>query len=1251
MKIKRLEICGFKSFVDRTVLQFDHDVTGIVGPNGCGKSNIVDAIRWAMGEQSAKTLRGRGMEDVIFNGSEDRGPHGFAEVAITFDNTDGLTPPEYADYSEIQVTRRLDRSGASDYLINKTPVRLMDVTNLFLGTGVGKRAYSIIEQGRIGYIVSSKPEDRRMLLEEAAGVTKFKLRKKAAERKMDQTRQNLLRVGDIVTEIERSLASLKRQAQKAERYKKYREEMRDLELHVASHRWLELTGAHGVIRAELDEQSAGVEGVRYALRVREAELETVRADVSVAESRVEKAQTQAYELDNRARLLESQIEHQSDLIKGSQDAESAMRRELEEIGVQREMLASERAGLEASLAALEEKEKEAEQLLATETAELERRRTSATDAEHVVSEARARLSDADTRIARAETVLHGFEQRRGEAKARLERLTNQGFELEQRAQELEQEAATIRARLEGLASGKIQTANQRDEIERELEALRVQIRESDSTLESLRERLTDRRSRLRSLEEVHARFEGVGAGVKALVANQGGATEGVLGMLADRIDCPAEWTQALAGALGDKLQHVVVRDRHSALSALKFLRDQSRGRATVVAQRGVNEAVRGTVNGEPGAIGWLADLVRVEGEDEGLVRELLDGVLLVESLEAALTLRDAGIPGFEGSLERVTFVSRDGEVVHPDGAMTGGAGEEAGAHLIEVKREIRELHDVVAELDASLTVAVERHGELRMGIASRQASIEAARTEAHDAELAILAAEKDEKRAQEDARATRERAATIAHEATELAASLSRADNDEREATFEIEAAREKKAEAETSVEASAAIYQQRRHAVDEQSSRVTEVRVGTAQARERAEADRGAMERLVRSLNELEMRNERLRTNIDEGGRQQTDLLAQQATAREELGRTAQLAMDSHAALAEVREAYEEIRRTMSFHEEDLKELRSSIDGSSQRINELAVNEREMYLELVHLLEQVESKHRLDLRHVLSDYHMRELPDASIKQRISELGELIERMGEINLTAIQEFEEKNERYTYLTAQRDDLEEALRQLDRAIRQMNRESRRLFHDAFHAINERFKLVFPRMFGGGKAELKLTDPENILDSGVDIIAQPPGKRLGSLELMSGGEKALTAVSLIFAIFQYKPSPFCLLDEVDAPPRRGEHRSLLGRRAPDDRPVAVHHHHPREAHHGNCRRALRRHMETPGVSKMVSVELSEQAMRRREGPRERSESSRGGVSHDGVRGGVSHHGERGAVSHRGERGGVKPPLGPCRRPGPPP
>ncbi len=1181
MKIKKLEVVGFKSFVDKTVLHFDHDVTGIVGPNGCGKSNVVDAIKWVMGEQSPARLRGKSMDDVIFNGSESRGPHGFAEVSITFDNSDGLAPPEYRDYAEITVTRRLDRSGRSDYMINRTPVRLMDVTNLFLGTGVGRRAYSIIEQGRIGFIVSSKPADRRTMIEEAAGITKFKVRKRAAERKMEQTRANLLRVGDILQELERSLASLKRQAQKAERYKLYRDEVRDLELYVASFRYLELFNETRVVRSALQTASAAAEGSRLALRVREAEIEGERVHVQTLGSGVEGAQNDAYELDNAVRVLEGQVQSLLERLESLREREQLAERELTALVGQRDALRQERDALAAALEDLEAAEAQTAELLTKESAELERRRLAVADAERAVSTARGRVADADRRLARAEAVLTSFEQRRAEGRERLEKLRVQHEGLLQRLQGLEEEREALLTRLTVLQSGKDEKAKTKEEIEAELAELREEMRDSDANLESLRHEAAEKRSRLSSLREVAQRFEGVGAGVRALMTRFGG--EGLVGLVADRVRCPAELDGALAAALGDLLQGVVVEDEASALAAMRFLRDEEAGRATLV-PRTLSvpgpTCLHADLSADAGVVGRLVDLVQGSDEDVAFLRRLVGDTIVVRDLDTALRLRHAGCQN--------VLVTLAGERIGDDGLFTGGAGDEGSTHLLELKREARQLESVVVDLDARLEAAVRRHGELRQGIAQRQAAIDAARTATHDAEIAIVKAEKDIRKAEGDAATVREAIARLTAEIEELAAALDRASDEEAEARSEIEAARGAVDEAKQELNAAEAIFAERQRSVEEQGARVTEVRVRAAQARERAESDRGALERLSRSIEALDQREERLRGDVTEGARQQGVLAAQLLVAREQIGEAITRAMEAHERLGEVRARYEEARHALGVAETDLRGLRTRIEEVSARVTELTLRDRELSMELEHLIEQIGERHRVDIRHVLDQYHNRSLPDEQVRQRVKELLRLIERMGAINLTAIEEYEEKSVRYEQLKAQSDDLNEALRKLEKAIREMNRESRRMFKEAFVAVNERFKRIFPQLFRGGKAELALTDPGDLLESGIDIRAQPPGKKLGSLELMSGGEKALTAVALIFAIFQYKPSPFCLLDEVDAPLDEANISRFAQAisQMTDRSQFIVITHSKRTMEFADVLYGVT--MEQPGVSKVVSVEL---------------------------------------------------------------
>ncbi len=1199
MKIKKLEIIGFKSFVDRTVVNFDHDITGIVGPNGCGKSNVVDAIKWVMGEQSAKMLRGKNMEDVIFNGSEARGAAPFAEVQLTFDNTDGLTPPEYRDYAEITVSRRLDREGRSDYYINKTAVRLLDVTNLFLGTGVGRRAYSTIEQGRIGFIVSSKPEDRRHMIEEAAGITKFKARKKAAEKKMELTRANLTRVDDIVGELTRNLASLKRQAQKAERYKEYRAEVRDLELYVASFRYLDLHTSIEAVTRDLDVAAAQAEGARVALRVREAELESERASVDVASREVERAQSAAYEIDNRVRMLHGQVQQYAERLGGLREREAQAEREQGELSSQRARLHDERDELLAAIDGVEEAEARSQDVLDEENEQLGLRRLAVEEAQRAVSNARSRAAEAQTRIARAEAAILGYVRRREDAAERREKLRLEREDLLVRVSEAAEERARLASELEHLRARKEHTQARKEEITAALAEGKRALVELERRVSELKDRLREKRSRLRSLEEVQQRLEGVGAGVRAIMTKYAAGPDervaaGILGLVSDRLRCPPELERALAGALGARLEHVVVSGTSDALAAVGYLREGAKGRATLVPREprlAVTPAF--DVPSSPGIVGRLAERVGSAPEDAALVAHLLGGVVVAETLDAALAAHAA-------SPAPITYVTLEGDVVGPDGSVTGGSAEDNGAHALEMKREMRDLAVEVSAIEAELEGAVAAYEAQKERAEGAEAEVDAIRAEAHDAEIALVAVEKDHRRLEEEHGRLGRRAEELAGEEQDLRERLETAEDEESESRAEIEEARGIELEAEDALAAAEVVYEERVAAVDAQNARVTEVRVMAAQARERAERDRSTLRRVERELEDLDARGKRLVQDVLAGVIEQGRLAGMIFVCKETLADLVSEAIVAQERLSAARADYDEVREAMGRNEGGLRELRGRIDALTADVTRLTLRQQELRMAMSHLLETVSERHETDVRHVLVDYHHRELPDASVNARIDELLKLIQRMGEINLMAIEEYEEKSTRFEYLDGQRKDLLDALDQLERAIRQMNKESRALFKDAFEAVNQRFKLVFPTLFRGGKAELKLSDPEDLLNSGVEIVAQPPGKKLGSLELMSGGEKALTAVAMIFAIFQYKPSPFCILDEVDAPldeaniARFAEAVSQMTDRSQ----FIVITHSKRTMEYADVLYGVT--MEQPGISKLVAVELRGE---RRPAPTERT------------------------------------------------
>jgi chromosome segregation protein len=1124
MHIKKLEITGFKSFVDRSVIHFDHDIVGIVGPNGCGKSNIVDAIRWTLGEQSAKHLRGRAMEDVIFNGSESRGPNGMAEVTLTFDNTNPeyaeTLPPEYKDYPEIAVTRRLFRDGTSEYMLNKTQVRLRDVTELFLGTGVGTKAYSIVEQGRIGQIVSSRPEDRRLFIEEAAGVTKYKQRRKQAERKMELTRQNLLRITDIVSEIDRSRASLKRQVAKAERFIEYRKELDDLSLHDATHRLLELIVTERVETDGLAESSEKAGASRTLLRERESEIEVVREQSSVTEARTDEASRRAFEADNDVSTLHAEIERSKDRLTHLGDRIGAGRTELDDIATRVLSLKTEQADFSSRIEDLsqDERAREADTLAETEAlAELQGEEAHASDA---VLDLRRKTGELTALAAGAEARIDGVAQRVEDGRARRDKMSNERDALTSELSEHTARKVALTQSVKELAEGKKLSAEEKAQLEKELEGLRGRQLESERVVDTAKNELSIKRNRLRALEDLHRRLEGVGAGARALL---GKGDARVLGLVADRLEAPEELTLAVAGLLGRTLQTVVVSDTAAGLELLAELQKSERGRADVIGLQPARVPSEPKSLSDARVLGRLADRLTFAEGDDSLRALVGDAVYVSNAADAVEIARSAG----------VTAVALDGTVARPDGVVSGGSGDDVASAMIEQKREMQQLRADVTRLEAEHTRVQAEHTALRARLTEVGTALERAREQAHVGELAHITAEKDLARAVGEIERTEARIARLGNELADIDSSLEQAAVLEAESRAQLDGLRTELDHLNGDLaraESTAAAWRER---VATQLSLVTERKVRLAQVKEQVEAARAALERVATALGELEARGTKLDEELNEASAAYGDTAARIMVARELRIEAVQAAKSAHAELDEARTLLEQVRQSLAGQEAELKTLRDALEVLDEAVRKHEMAAQRIGLEREHLLQNVRERFRgLDLRRVVGDYHMRMPPDAEQRRRIDELTQLIDRMGPVNLDAKAEHDDAERRFKELNDQKVDIEKALVELEHAIKHMNKESRRRFKETFDAVNDLFRKTFFKMFRGGKAELKLTDPDDLLGSGVDILAQPPGKKLGNIELMSGGEKALTAVSLIFAIFQHRPSPFCILDEVDAP-----------------------------------------------------------------------------------------------------------------------
>lgn len=1124
MHIKKLEISGFKSFVDRTVIHFDHDVIGIVGPNGCGKSNIVDALRWCMGEQSAKHLRGRSMEDVIFSGSESRPAHGMAEVVLTFDNSDAgyaaTLPEEYRDYAEIAVARRLYRDGTSEYLINNTQVRLRDITDLFLGTGVGTKAYSIVEQGRIGQIVSARPQDRRLFLEEAAGVTKYRQRRKQADRKLDLTRQNLLRVSDIVSEIDRSRSSLKRQAAKAERFVKYREEVEDLMLHQASHRLLELIV---VRRLEVEERgglSARSEELRAEVERRDDELGRARQEASLVETRADDASRRAYEADNRVASLQAEFARGRDRLAHLDERLQNSAQLAEELDGRALRLADE----EEELTSRHEQLYEVERELSGEAQAqgdllaglLKEEAATAAEAQRL----RRAVGDVTSRIAADEVRLTAIEERREAARQRLAMLGSKSDELTSRLEGLEARAVETRPRLEQAQQQRDSLAAAQVEWKAVLAEVTPELAESEQRQAAARRELDARRSRLQVLEELERRLEGVRSAARAVLSSGASA---VRGSFSERVTVPSELTDAVAGLLAERVDAVVSSEPSELTALLEDIRKGKKGRVALLPLRPryVAGASECRVPCDDGVIGRAADLIAHAPEDEPLVRTLLGDAVIVRSVEDAIRVsKEVG----------VAAVALNGTVAEPSGIVTGGS---LAAPQIERRRELGELRSEIAERLQEVEKLERQHAELSERVAALRGDLDVAGKAAHEAALQVLGAEKDLAQLTQEIGAGERRAAELLEERRVLEEGIAGAEADEAVCRSALETARLELEELRSELERSEQAAEESKQRAAERSASVTEQKVRLAQVTEQREGLAAALARVKESLAATQAQTVELRQSAEEAAVAYGETAATLLRLREERTIAEQAAREGHRELESVRSALDDIRNSLGLGEEHLRNLRAELSEVDGQLGEREMRLQKLGLEQEHLLAGVRERFRgLELTRVVGIYHARPAPDDEHRRRIDELTKLIDRMGPVNLDAMAEYEEAEKRFDELSQQKQDIESALADLESAIKHMDRESRRRMRETFTAVNELFSQTFRRMFKGGQAKLVLTDPDNLLESGVDIVAQPPGKKLCTVELMSGGEKALTAASLIFAIFQYRPSPFCVLDEVDAP-----------------------------------------------------------------------------------------------------------------------
>lgn len=1128
MKIKSLDISGFKSFCDRTKVKFDNSVTAVVGPNGCGKSNIVDAIRWGLGEQSVKTLRGKGMGDVIFGGSEKRGPQSRAEVTITFDNSDGLSHPLYTDYPEVAVTRKLHRDGTSEYLINKTPCRLKDISDLFAGTGGGARAYSIIEQGRIGLIVSSRSEDRRGMIEEAAGITRFKKSRQAAIKKMEMTRQNLLRISDVVKEMGRNMENLKRQARKAERYNLYAKEQRDNELYVAAHRYLEHLAKLKTQNLLFEASKAEFDNFRDDQELAEARLETLRIDEATSRTELESAKQIAAKADTEITMLETEIGHLEKSLERIQKEEGALQEQQLETARRLQSSKDEREVIEARLGSLDD---DAEYLT---NIRLEAERRAENSRERLLElgrnfdEKRDNMSRYSAKIAASQAELLSMNRRVEDLEERLKHIIGERDTLCGQIEEFSKIAANMDERFistkEELESLRVLAKTEGEAYEELLN----QVKKCDDEKALIKEALGIKSTRLESLKEMNESLERNGNAVReaAKALNEEG-TEGFSGLLVDYIECPQKYEIPLAAVLSEKLESLVVNSFNEGLHILDWLKSKELGRVTALSMTGITDdgsSLAGEFNHEL-VLGSLAGFIKISSEISTSLNRVLKDIYVVENIDSIRVLKEqtAGVAG---------FVTLDGQFFDKNGTLQGGCAKSAGADLLGQSREIRELEQEVTSLRTSLNDVDFKFENLKDEMNRRGDAAEKARVDLQRTGFVLSEIEKDQSRAKRDLESVKERNSNLDRDITQLNTQLEQTVTQQTAMTADLEKYESEKQNLLRVIEDESQLISAVREEADRLQAEVTDAKIKEAQFIQQQHSAVERAKQIAAIEHDAEKTKERISFRKSEIAVEVKEITERILILKEKLDAS----LDSIDTLAKDVQAKAVVldEKMAIFNESQqlFKEKRQFTENLRANVSKLELAVSKVESDIEHIIESAIEKYDVELTLILGEYHMRPMPGIETFNRIEELKGLIERMGSINPTAIDEYSEIQERFVEKESQKDDIEQALEDLETAIAKMDKDSRRMFKETFDVVNEKFQEIFPRLFMGGHARLELTDPDDLLNTGVDIIASPPGKKLRAIELMSGGEKALTAVSLLFAIFMQRPSPFCLLDEVDAP-----------------------------------------------------------------------------------------------------------------------
>ena len=1123
MYLKRLEMQGFKSFADKTVLEFMPGITSVIGPNGSGKSNISDCIRWILGEQSMKSLRGAKTQDIIFAGTQNRKSLGFAEASLIFDNTDGTLPIEY---SEVTITRKIYRSGETGYYINKVPCRLKDVVELFMDTGIGRDGYSIIGQGKIDEILSNKSEDRRHIFEEAAGIVKYRARKEETEKKLEQTKLNLLRINDILTEIEGNLEPLQLQSDKAKKYLNLKEELKNIEIglfiyNIEKYKQSleEITKDEEIMNSTLNQEEGKLEKVKILKEELKDRIDEITTEIEQMQNIGFESQKEIERLNSDINVFETKIQNNIENVERYKKEITETEEKIEDLKNEIKQKESKKDNLKQNKEKFEKELKEKEEELNKLTKKLSAKEIEIENLKKEIEESTDRKYELQSEISMQKANFENLEKRGHQLK---EEISNNILELDRAKMQKEDIAKGFYE----IEANRNKTLKSIQEINKQKEQINTKVKEFDLQIVNKTNEMRMKQTRCNFLIETEKEKEGYTKSVKELLKQCEQIKElgkGMQGVLANIIEVPEKYEIAIEMSLGASLQNIVTETEEDAKRLIEHLRKNNLGRASFLPITSVKGKKLENIKGKKiGVIGIASDLVKFNKKYEQIILNLLGRTVVVDNMQNAINIAKENAYTFR-------IITLEGDIINPSGAMTGGSVAKKTVNILGRSREIENLQKEVKKLEENIKKLEKEKEEYLESSENIIEQIESQEKQLQEIDITYATEKQRVLSIEENIEKIQKRIDNLKNEQAKAEENQNAIKISKEKNEKEIEEITEKNSEKQKEVDEYSLKNKDSQQYIDDLNLDITNLKISVSSFNESETSIQEMTEMINKEIETHTKNNENKKQQIEKSKEENEELKQSIEKTKKQIEEINLKVANSGDSIEKLKKERTEKNEKLSKKEEEQTQEFKIIEDLKAQIVKLEVKKTKTEEDITNIINKMWEEYELTPNNV-ENYNKPENV-ALTQKKVNNLRNDIKELGSVNVDSIEEYKNLKQRYDFMCEQRLDLENTMAKLRKMIQDMMTIMKEQFKEKFELINKNFGEVFKELFGGGMAEVTLTDEENILECGIDITVQPPGKKLQSMTLLSGGEKAFTAIALLFAILKINPAPFCVLDEIEA------------------------------------------------------------------------------------------------------------------------